>query len=221
MNENESPSNFDLLTELFFTKPFHFQNSLSNASGMLLRGYKREATAILQKDPDILRSLVQVPASSIANIIARAKDNVVRQLAALATIQTSPESLKYSSSETYFENNQGFRQAELLVQPIKAAEYSSNVTSFLSRNVNSPYLQQHRGFKTLRSRSESTPFRSEKEDDLTSTEELIKRILKKGNPTKEEMEQITNMLKDVQLSQDEKKQVITWVFFVRSLTKIS
>ena len=125
--------------------------------------------------------------------------------------------LKYSSSDTYFENNQGFKQAELLVPPIKAEEYSSNVTSFLSRNVNSPYIQQHRGFKTLRSRSESTPFRSEKEDDLTSTEELIKRILKKGNPTKEEMEQITNMLKDVQLSQDEKKQVITWVFFRQNI----
>ena len=175
---------------------------------MLLRGYKREASAILQKDPDILRSIVQVPASSIANIIARAKDNVTRQLAALATSQTSPESLKCSSSETYFENNQGFKQAELLVQPIKAAEYSSNITSFMSRNVNSPYLQQHRGFKTLRARSESTPFRSEKDDDLTSTEELIKKILKKGNPTKEEMEQITNMLKDVELSPDEKKQVL-------------
>ena len=73
---------------------------------MLLRGYKREATAILQKDPEILRSSVQVHAS---------KDNVARQLAALATFQTSPESLKYSSSDTYFENNQGFKEAELLV----------------------------------------------------------------------------------------------------------
>ena len=60
---------------------------------MLLRGYKREATAILQKDPDILRSIVQVPASSIANIMARAKDNVARQLAALVNFQTSPDSL--------------------------------------------------------------------------------------------------------------------------------
>ena len=170
---------------------------------MLLRGYKREASAILQKDPDILRSIVQVPASSIANIIARAKVNVARQLAALATFQTSPESLKYSSSETYFENNQGFRQAELLVQPIKAAEYSSNVTSFLSRNVNSPYIQQHRGFKTLRSSSE-------KEEDLTSSEDLFKIILK-SNPTKEKMQQITNILKDVELSQDEKKQVLFFV----------
>ena len=167
---------------------------------MLLRGYKREATAILQKDPDILRSIVQVPASSIANIMAQAKNNVARQLAALVNFQTSPESLKYSSSDTYFENNQGFKQAELLVQPIKAAEYSSNVTSFLSRNVNSPYLQQHRGFKTLRSKSE-------KEEDLTSTEDLIKTILK-SNPTKEKMQQITNILKDVELSQDEKKQVL-------------
>ena len=166
---------------------------------MLLRGYKREATAILQKDPDILRSIVQVPASSIANIMAQAKDNVARQLAALVNFQTSPESLKYSSSDTYFENNQGFKQTELLVQPIKAEEYSSNVTLFLSRNVNSPYLQQHRGFKTLR---------SEKEEDLTSTEDLIKKILKKGNPTKEEIQQITNMLKNVELSQDEKKQVL-------------
>ena len=166
---------------------------------MLLRGYKREATAILQKDPDILRSIVQVPASSIANIMAQAKNNVARQLAALVNFQTSPESLKYSSSDTYFENNQGFKQTELLVQPIKAAEYSSNFTLFLSRNVNSPYLQQHRGFKTLR---------SEKEEDLTSTEDLIKKILKKGNPTKEEIQQITNMLKNVELSQDEKKQVL-------------
>ena len=180
---------------------------------MLLRGYKREATAILQKDPDILRSIVQVPASSIANIMAQAKNNVARQLAALVNFQTSPDSLKYSSSDTYFENNQGFKQAELLVQPIKAAEYSSNVTSFLSRNVNSPYLQQHRGCKTLRSGSESTPFRSEKEEDLTSTEYLIKKILKKSNPNKEEMQQITNLLKElVGLSQDEKKQVLRYVF---------
>ena len=171
---------------------------------MLLRGYKREATAILQKDSEILRSSVQVPAS---------KNNFARQLSALANFQTSPDSLRYSSSDTYFENNQGFKQAELLVQPIKAAEYSSNVTSFLSRNVNSPYLQQHRGCKTLRSGSESTPFRSEKEEDLTSTEYLIKKILKKSNPNKEEMQQITNLLKElVGLSQDEKKQVLRYVF---------
>ena len=106
---------------------------------MVFQSCKKAAT-IFKDDPKIITStLLQLPA-----MILEAKTNVLNQLASLSRLETS------YSHETYFENNQGFKQAELLVRPIKRTTYFSPTTLFLSRNIAIPQLQQSRGFKTKR-----------------------------------------------------------------------
>ena len=53
----------------------------------------------------------------------------------------------FKSHDTYFENNHGFKEAELLIQPRKFG----HLTIFLSRQVKSPFSSQIRTFKTKRS----------------------------------------------------------------------
>ena len=148
---------------------YFLQNSLTSASGILTRSYKKAATAMIKDDPKLLWSILQIPASNISTIFQKTRNLIIEQIPCLTSSQS------VVSHETYFENNQGFKQAELLLQPIVAEKYSSPVSSFLDRNITTPQLQQYRGFKTIRSKPVQVPLGKL---ESSSTDDLIKNLLK-------------------------------------------
>lgn len=175
------------------------QNSLTSASGILTRSYKKAATAMIKDDPKLLWSILQIPASNISTIFQKTRNLIIEQIPCLNSSQS------VVSHETYFENNQGFKQAELLLQPIVAEKYSSPVSSFLDRNITTPQLQQYRGFKTIRSKPVQVPLGKA---ESTSTDDLIKNLVKSNSGVpKEEMEKISKLLKDTELNPEDKKKM--------------
>jgi hypothetical protein len=202
---------FKLPIEHFFHRHYFslFQNSLTNVSGTWLRSYKQAAKAIIQDDPSALRALLKMPATNVKTIFARCKENAMARLVpALSHLQvqkTNSESV--ASHETYFENNQGFREAELLITPI---------IQFLSSNVSSPMFQSVRGFKSVRAVSEgTTPFYQEKRSQRDETHRVNDDILGLLNKAdvgkKNELEMLSELLKSAQLTEEDKVRVCVYL----------
>ena len=134
----------------------------------------------------VLRGSFGLPISSLRSFISNARDKLTKRVEALTSVDLSGS---YISNETYFENNHGFKQAELLVQPIRRNEYTSPMTVFLSKNVSTPQLQQYRGFKTRRATSlDNTGISQKRREDSTSTAD-------DENLTPEDLEKVQNLLK--------------------------
>ena len=163
-----------------------------------------------------LRGSFGLPISSLRSFISNAKAKLTKRVEALTSVDLSGSSA--ISNETYFENNHGFKQAELLVQPIRRNElYTSPMTVFLSKNVSTPQLQQYRGFKTRRSTSADNTGISQKsgredsnnssnEDENLTTEDLekVKNLLKKPGQ-KTNSEELNKLLKGLLKGSDQKK----------------
>ena len=129
---------------------------------------------MIKDDPKLLWSILQIPASNISTIFQKTRNLIIEQIPCLNSSQS------VVSHETYFENNQGFKQAELLLQPIVAEKYSSPVSSFLDRNITTPQLQQYRGFKTIRSKPVQVPLGKLTlgKTESTNTDDFIKNLVK-------------------------------------------
>ena len=181
-----------------------FQNSLTNATGMVLRGS------------------FGLPISSLRSFISNARDKLTKRVEALTSVDLSSS---YISNETYFENNHGFKQAELLVQPIiRRNEYTSPMTVFLSKNVTTPQLQQYRGFKTRRATSLDNTGISQKgredssrtaEDENLTAEDLekVQNLLKmKPGQNKTNPEELNKLLKGLLKGSDQKKVHTAYMF---------
>jgi len=99
--------------------------------------------------------LTTISLSSIKRLAESIKKDLINRVATVyPAIQDKShwwQNDSVSSNETYFENNHGFKQAELMVKPKKIESYSSPMIDFLSRNVSSPYFIPVRTFKTKRS----------------------------------------------------------------------
>jgi hypothetical protein len=213
---------FKLPIEHFFHRHYFslFQNSLTNVSGTWLRSYKQAAKAIIQDDPSALRALLKMPATNVKTIFARCKENAMARLVpALSHLQvqkTNSESV--ASHETYFENNQGFREAELLITPIIKTQALNRtpINQFLSSNVSSPMFQSVRGFKSVRAVSEgTTPFYQEKRSQRDETHRVNDDILGLLNKAdvgkKNELEMLSELLKSAQLTEEDKVRVCVYL----------
>ena len=92
-------------------------------------------------------SFLKMSNAKIRRMIEKIREEILSKAAAASF----PRLESAISHETYFENNNGFKQAQLLIQPIPAV-YSSPMHTFLLRNSSpSPYFQTVRTFKTKRS----------------------------------------------------------------------
>lgn len=101
---------------------------------------------IVQKNPP---ELLQISVKNIKKFADKIREDIlIRVTGVFPNLQIRPQSA--ISNETYFENNHGFKEAQLLVKPISATYSSRIYDGFLSKNVTSPYMIPSRGFKSKR-----------------------------------------------------------------------
>lgn len=188
------------------------QNGLSTASGACIRGYKKAVKAIIQEDPVLLKSFLEIPSRKLKTIIDKAKYNIMMNLASLSSWQPPvaafdvDQKSDMKSNETYFENNHGFKEAELLVKPIMAS-YTSPTYRFMSKNVHSPFITSVRGFKTRRAMDDWRPFTKKKAGSETETEDFLGILGKSGDAQKIELDKLSGILQQAELSPEEKNKV--------------
>ena len=146
----------------------------------------------------VLRGSFGLPISSLRSFISNARAKLTKQVETLTSVEIPGSSI---SNETYFENNHGFKQAELLVQPIRRNEYTSPMTVFLSKNVSTPQLQQYRGFKTRRAIDGNSAISQKKREDSNNEDEnlnldfeKVQNLLKKSGQ-KTNFEELNKLLK--------------------------
>ena len=122
--------------------PFNLQNSLTNSNGTVFRTMLK----IVQKNPP---ELLQISVGNIKKFADKIREDIlIRVTGVFPNLQIRPQSA--ISNDTYFENNHGFKEAQLLVEPISATYSSRIYDGFLSKNVKSPYMIPNRGFKSKR-----------------------------------------------------------------------
>lgn len=127
------------------------QNNLTNVGGRWIRFGLSEGPRKVENLLKISTDNVRMMARNISN------DLLTRVSVAFPALE---QHLGYSaiSHDTYFENNHGFKEADLRLITPKTAIYSSPMVSFLHLNVPSPFLTQVRTFKSPRADPKGQPF---------------------------------------------------------------
>ena len=160
------------------------------------------------ENPDVIRNLLTISSTNVA-IIANRIRNQIRNLTENWKIES------VASHDTYFENKNGFKESEigfvqptLGITPIRIQPYTSPMYTFLLRNVNSPYIQPVRGFKTKTNREQSSLFNRKQSLGKIGEEPGFAGLAVKDSGDKNaDIEQLNKILHTSGLSEEEKNQV--------------
>ncbi len=177
-----------------------------------------------------------MPETSARQIFAKCKEDVLfRIIPALSQFSpfsksASPSNIaeqnqtSYTSADTFFENNHGFKEADLLVTPLAHSQRASPVThqlsrndtvfgQFLSRNSSSPFLVSSRGFKTRRpTPTDYTPFQKDRRfQDHQKSDPLLSDIFGDTNDLglkkRAEIDNLKAILDSAKLTPEERAKV--------------